>query len=175
LEVGSRKSEADGIYCPSLSTSDFRLNKMSKEKNATVNSLFHELFQWNVYKRTQGRITRQVTFGVIAVVLLLGAWRFSVYMAGQPDWMRVGLPVAFVAAGWWIAFRLVNTPGFADFLIAVEAEMNKVTWPTRTELVRSSMVVIFTIFFLTLILFGYDLFWNILLKQVLHVLQDAPK
>ena len=33
-------------------------------------------------------------------------------------------------------------PAFADFLIAVEAEMNKVSWPTRTELFRGSMVVI---------------------------------
>ena len=42
-------------------------------------------------------------------------------------------------------FRLVNLPKFADFLIAVEAEMNKVSWPTRTELFRSSVVVIVTI------------------------------
>ena len=32
-------------------------------------------------------------------------------------------------------------PAFADFLIAVEAEMNKVSWPTRHELIRASMVV----------------------------------
>jgi preprotein translocase subunit SecE len=45
-------------------------------------------------------------------------------------------------------------------LIAVEAEMNKVSWPTRAELLRSSIVVIFSIFLLALILFGYDMFWR---------------
>jgi preprotein translocase subunit SecE len=55
-------------------------------------------------------------------------------------------------------------PSFADFLIAVEAEMNKVSWPTRTELFRSSMVVIFCILFLTVVLFGYDMFWSLVLK-----------
>ena len=32
--------------------------------------------------------------------------------------------------GLWIGYRLVNMPQFADFLIAVEAEMNKVSWPS---------------------------------------------
>ena len=55
-------------------------------------------------------------------------------------------------------------PSFADFLIAVEAEMNKVSWPTRDELFRSSMVVIFCIVFLAVVLFGYDVFWRTLLS-----------
>ena len=49
---------------------------------------------------------------------------------------------------------------FADFLIAVEAEMNKVSWPSRAELIRSSAVVIFVIFMLATVLFGYDLIWQ---------------
>ena len=32
----------------------------------------------------------------------------------------------------------MNMPRFADFLIAVEAEMNKVSWPSKAELIRSS-------------------------------------
>ena len=51
-------------------------------------------------------------------------------------------------------------PKFADFLIAVEAEMTKVSWPTQTELVRSSLVVIFFIVSLAAILFMFDLVWR---------------
>jgi preprotein translocase subunit SecE len=69
-------------------------------------------------------------------------------------------------AGIWVAFRLVNLPSFADFLIAVEAEMNKVSWPTRAELVRSSIVVILLILFLAVVLFGYDVFWRQLLALI---------
>ena len=61
-------------------------------------------------------------------------------------------------------------PSFADFLIAVEAEMNKVSWPTRTELVRSSLVVIFLMFFMALILVFFDVFWQKLL-QILQVIK----
>jgi preprotein translocase subunit SecE len=48
-------------------------------------------------------------------------------------------------------------------LIAVEAEMNKVSWPSQQELIRASMVVILLIFGLTVVLFVYDYFWASLL------------
>jgi len=139
---------------------------MAKEKNAAANSFFQELFQTNVYKRSQGRITRQVTFAAIAIVMAIGAWRFNVYMLDRDQLIRVVLPSVAVLVGWWVAFRLVNMPSFADFLIAVEVEMNKVSWPSRSELIRSSMVVIFSIIFLAVILFGYDLFWRFLLTTL---------
>jgi preprotein translocase SecE subunit len=70
------------------------------------------------------------------------------------------LPGLLLAAGLWIAYRAVNYPAIADFLIAVEAEMNKVSWPSRGELFRASMVVLFTIFFLAGVLFALDTFWQ---------------
>ena len=76
-----------------------------------------------------------------------------------------------MVVGVWISFRVVNYPRFADFLIAVEAEMNKVSWPSRTELIRSSIVVIFVIFALAIILFGYDMLWRFLFKEVLGILK----
>jgi len=146
---------------------------MAKEKNATVknatvrgatgNPWIRELFQFGIYKRSQGRIARQVTFAVLAVVLLLGAWRLSLYEVNSGRGMQFYLPSAMVALGLWVAFRLVNIPAFADFLIAVEAEMNKVSWPTRRELLNSSLVVIFCIFFLAAVLYAYDFFWRFLL------------
>ena len=41
-----------------------------------------------------------------------------------------------------------------------EAEMNKVTWPSKDELTRASIVVIFTIFFLAISLFLFDIIWQ---------------
>jgi preprotein translocase SecE subunit len=194
-----------------------------------VNAFFQELFRAGVYKRSQGRITRQVTWVAIAVILALGLWQLSgrleswdpgirlktraetaglvkltrdaviiVDAKGQElerheiparatptveinqkieagtvlyqsdplkvPWARAGLcfglPGVLLMAGLWIAYRLVNLPAFADFLIAVEAEMNKVSWPSRAELFRASMVVLFTIFALAAVLFGFDSFWR---------------
>lgn len=140
---------------------------MSKEKNATLSPLFRELFQLGIYKRSQGRIARQATFAILFIGILLGAWRLYAYEISASPPVRLVVPTVLAVAGAWLAFRLVNLPNFADFLIAVEAEMNKVSWPTRGELVRSSLVVIFCIFFLAAVLFGYDLFW----RSLLHLLK----
>jgi preprotein translocase subunit SecE len=137
---------------------------MAKEKNATINLFMRELFQLAIYKRSQGRIARQVTFCVLAAGVLLAAWRLNVFASGSGHLMELGVPMALAFVGIWIAFRLVNMPSFADFLIAVEAEMNKVSWPTRNELWRSSMVVILLILILAAVLFGFDIFWRTLLS-----------
>ena len=39
------------------------------------------------------------------------------------------MPRLLLVFGVWVSYRLVNVPAFADFLIAVEAEMNKVLGP----------------------------------------------
>ena len=76
-----------------------------------------------------------------------------------------------LAAFLWVSYRVVNVPSFADFLIAVEAEMNKVSWPTRTELFRSSMVVLIMMFALGgIFLAGCDIFWKLLLSWALGIL-----
>jgi preprotein translocase subunit SecE len=134
-----------------------------------VGAFFRELLRVGVYKRTQGRITRQVTFAAVAVAIALGLYRLSSIMAGKgPQW-QFALPVVLLGAGLWATYRLVNLPAFADFLIAVEAEMNKVSWPTRSELLRASMVVIIMIFALGFILAGYDYVWAFLFRW-LHIL-----
>jgi len=132
---------------------------MAKEKAVTP-GFFQGLFQFGFYKRSQGRVTRQVTFAVLAVVFGLAAYRLYNNLQTSDSMMRFAGPLALLAGGIWAAFRLVHNARFADFLIAVEAEMNKVSWPSRTELVRSSMVVIFVIFALAAVLFVYDIFWQ---------------
>ncbi len=112
------------------------------------------MFRSSRYKRSQGRVARQITFIALAVVAGVGAWKISA--GANNDIQRYVIPLVVAAAGAWAAFRIVNVPAFADFLISVEAEMNKVSWPSRAELYRASVVVIIVIFFLTVILFTYD-------------------
>jgi len=66
----------------------------------------------------------------------------------------------------WVSYRVVNVPAFADFLIAVEAEMNKVSWPTWHELSRASMVVLILVFALAAVLFAFDTVWALIFKQL---------
>ena len=140
---------------------------MSKEKVATSSMWFAELFQVGVYKRSQGKIARQVTFAAMAVIFAMAAYRFYTTFGSQmPVGGAYGVAAGVFVIGMWISFRVVNMPRFADFLIAVEAEMNKVSWPSRGELIRSAGVVIFVIFFLSITLFGFDVFWGFLFEKI---------
>ncbi len=144
-----------------------------------MSAFFHEMMRAGVYKRSQGRITRQVTFAALAVAFAVGAWRLSEELVSFDPGFRLGLsdavffgllhyavPGLLLAVGWWVSYRAVNLPSFADFLIAVEAEMNKVSWPSRSELIRASLVVLFTIIFLALVLYVYDVIWGFVFKHL---------
>ena len=80
--------------------------------------------------------------------------------------LQYGIPVALFIIGGWLGWRLVNTQKFADFLIAVEAEMNKVSWPSRSELFRGAIVVLITILLLAFVLWVYDLLWKTILNWI---------
>jgi preprotein translocase subunit SecE len=144
---------------------------VANETASTGAGILHELFRISLYKRNQGRIARRATFAALAVIVALGALQLSRLLGGyiseinpaDPDWpiwkqnlVHYGVPLVVLAAGLWTCFRLVQMPSFADFLISVEGEMNKVSWPSRSELFRASLVVILVIFFLAGILFLYD-------------------
>ena len=67
----------------------------------------------------------------------------------------------------WFAWRIVNLPVFADFLIATEAELNKVSWTTRRRLFQDTLVVLTTMVMLAVLLFAMDQIW-------LHLLSWKP-
>ncbi len=81
-----------------------------------------------------------------------------------PD-IHVTIPLMLIALTIWFAWRVVNLPVFADFLIATEAEINKVSWTPRPKLIRDTIVVLITVLIITLFLFVVDMFWGILLSR----------
>jgi preprotein translocase subunit SecE len=137
-----------------------------------VGAFFHELIHAGLYKKSQGRITRQLTFFALAATVAIGIWKLhmtlkvSGWIANAVPGIEYWLPILLLFAGLWGSYRVVNVPSFADFLIAVEAEMNKVSWPSRIELFRASLVVLFTIFALAFVLAGFDLFWRYFFSKV---------
>jgi preprotein translocase SecE subunit len=95
-----------------------------------------------------------------------------------PD-LQFTVPLILIAATIWFAWRAVNYPTFGDFLIATEAEINKVSWASRKALVRDTIVVLTALLLLTLFLFVVDMFWGWLLSQswfgVLPSSEEIPK
>lgn len=142
----------------------------TKENSASWVATLQDLFlHFGIYKRSQGRITRQVTCGALWAAFALMAWSMS--NTGDTNASRFVLPGVCLLVGLWLGYRIVNIPRFADFLISVEAEMTKVSWPSRGELIRSSLVVVFVIFAMAALLYGFDIFWQWLF-QFLNVLRS---
>ena len=118
-----------------------------------------------IYKRTQGKYTRSLTFVGVMVLVIAGAVRLSEklgsYTATSSVFIQFLLPAAIVLGVGFLMFWLVNRPKTADFLIATEGEMKKVSWSSRKEIIGSTKVVIVTTFIVAAILFAVDLLFRV--------------
>jgi preprotein translocase subunit SecE len=69
----------------------------------------------------------------------------------------------FLALG---ALYLVNAPRAVDFLIATESELRKVSWPSRPDLLRQTVVVLTTVAIFTVVILVADIFLSYLMKVI---------
>jgi preprotein translocase SecE subunit len=102
------------------------------------------------------------------------AVRIPRYTAAIPilPHVQYTLPILLAALALWVGWRIVNVPSFADFLIATEAELNKVSWTTRRRLVQDTIVVLVTVVLFTLFLLVVDVAWGkILSSRIIGVLK----
>ena len=99
---------------------------------------------------------------------LLDAGEKITGLAALPQYLQSDvLPLYIVGGiiallGIWFAFRIVNMPKVAEFLIAVEAEMSKVSWPNNKEVYVTTIVVITVMMIFCVLLAIYDLVWHYL-------------
>ena len=145
----------------------------------------HGWFTTRQYKRSLGVRVRRLT--ILGILIVGGSGAYSLWAEGLvPDRLTMSMPfdvptltlwngakvsakelvpalLLLVTA--WVAFRAVNVPDFAEFLIATEAEMNKVSWSTRKRLMQDTVVVLLTTLIMTLFLLVVDLFWGWLLSR----------
>jgi preprotein translocase subunit SecE len=126
------------------------------------------LVHTDLYKPTQGWYARVWTAAGLGVLLAAGVYRLyqtqlhEVYSKLVAFGASSALTVAFA----WLVFRLVQFPPFVDFLIATEAEMNKVSWTSREELKRATIVVLVSVLLMAVYLFGVDFVWSWLLQKL---------
>lgn len=139
------------------------------------------------YKGALGLKVRRLT--ILGILLVVGSGVYSLMYQGiLPDnWVikipfaetsatllpdaKYTVPLLLMGLGLWFAWRMVNVPTFGEFLIATEAEMNKVSWSTRRQLTQDTIVVLITTIFMALFLLVVDVFWGWLLsRQTIGVL-----
>jgi preprotein translocase SecE subunit len=149
-------------------------------------------FSLFAYKPAQGLKARRYTLIGLVVIgwtgiyslmnhtLLSGDWVWYLPFTGTPGTPTTAetrtaitlltdigytIPLLLGVAVFWLAWRAINAPQFADFLIATEVEMNKVSWSSRKQLVQDTIVVLIFVILMTLFLMVVDFFWGWLLSQ----------
>lgn len=138
----------------------------SKGKGAGA-SVVGELFRFGLYKPNQGRLVRQATFIAVSLIVAFGCFSLSGGLLGAMDQpVRVGVPLVLWVVSSWAAFRAVNAPRFAEFLISVESELDKVVWPGQKQVLQSTVVVIVTMLFLGVFLALVDIVWKWLFSVI---------
>jgi preprotein translocase SecE subunit len=142
-------------------------------------------FSATAYKKNQGQRVRRGTMLGILVLAGCGIYTMLVHdtlRTASTNWqvalpftadkslkllpdVQFSVPILIAALSVWFAYRVVNFPVFADFLIATEAELNKVSWTTRKRLVQDTVVVLTTVLLFTLFLFVVDVAWSWILSR----------
>ncbi len=134
-------------------------------KSALVQFVLN-LTRSDLYKPMQGWYARLYTAIALGVIAAAGAQRvFEIVKESEPLF-RFSAPAAFAGVLAWIIFRLVHYPPFAEFLIATEAEMNKVSWTSKEDLIRATSVVLSTVVLMAFFLFFVDRLWTFILERI---------
>ena len=131
-------------------------------------SFIANLFSPALYKPLQGKRARLWTGVGLGATILLGLRELSLSLAGAEFSTAVfyGVPVLVGLVFAWLIYRLLQFPPFVDFLIATEAEMNKVSWTSKEDLKRATIVVLVTVAVMAVFLFGVDWIWSNLLQFI---------
>jgi preprotein translocase subunit SecE len=125
---------------------------------------------FDVYKRGQGKYTRLCSaFGAALVVGLgclqlykkLQAWDLGL-------WAETMVPAGLFVALGLLVFWMVNKPTVADFMIAAESEMKKVSWSSRKEIAVSTFIVIVLVILLAVFLGVTDLGFQVFFDNLLY-------
>jgi preprotein translocase subunit SecE len=120
---------------------------------------------FDIYKRGQGKYTRLWSAFAVAIVAGLGCFRLygmleaaSWGLSNKATlWIATMVPAGLFVIMAIVIFWLVNKPSVADFMVAAEGEMKKVSWSSRQEITASTFIVIVVVIIMALLLGTTDI------------------
>ena len=96
-----------------------------------------------IYKKGQGKNSRLWTAIALLAVIAIGCWRLHLKLQTYDNpWVETLIPALICAVFAGVIYWLSNIPTIANFLIAAEGEIKKVSWSSRKEIVNSTLIVI---------------------------------
>ena len=126
---------------------------------------------FKIYKRGQGINTRLWSGLTCFAITAIGCVRLYQILESRTNniWLYTLVPAGVCAAIALLLFWLVNKPNLADFLIAAEGEIKKVSWSSRREIVASTTIVIGVVLSMGVMLVGVDSLFVLLFHNILKL------
>lgn len=124
---------------------------------------------FKIYKRGQGKNSRLSTALVSFAIVAVGCWNLYMKLQDSSPWVQTMVPVAVCAFFAGLIYWLMNKPVVADFLIAAEGEIKKVSWSSRKEITNSTMIVIFVVVIMASGLGFVDLAFRLFFDQIVNL------
>jgi preprotein translocase SecE subunit len=117
---------------------------------------------FGIYKRGQGKYTRLCSAFAVAIICGLGSLRLYTKLQAWDlnMWVETMVPAGLFVVFALLISWLINKSSVADFLIAAEGEMKKVSWSSRQEIAVSTFIVIIVVAFMAILLGTADLGFN---------------
>ncbi len=123
--------------------------------------------QLYIYKRGHGYQTR--LWSAVACLLLAAIGCYKLYsklsLTGNP-WVQNLVPAIVWALLAWVVYIVSNRTSVADFLIAAEGELKKVSWSTRQQVIASTIIVIFVVALMSVMLGFVDVVFRLIFENV---------
>ena len=124
---------------------------------------------FKIYKRGQGYYTRLWSGLLSFAVVMIGCYILYGKLQATNIWVSTLVPAGIAVVFGLFLFWLVNKPSVADFMIAAEGELKKVSWSSRKEIVASTFVVIFVMASLGLLLLATDFVFRFIFMEWLKI------
>ncbi len=127
---------------------------------------------FDIYKRGQGKNTRLCSGFAVALMAGLGCLRLYDKLEAASwglsikanMWIATMVPAGLFVGLAVLIFWLVNKASVADFMIAAEGEMKKVSWSSKQEITVSTIIVIIVLVTMAILLgttdIGFKLFFD---------------
>ncbi len=114
---------------------------------------------FDIYKKGQGKYTRLCS--TFAALIIIGLGCMQIYKKLQQNelglWVETIVPAGLFLVLAILILYLVNKPSIADFMIAAEGEVKKVTWAKKSEIFVSTFIVIAVVIIMSIVLGFTDL------------------
>jgi len=124
---------------------------------------------FDIYKRDQGKYTRLCS--TFAAIIIAGLGCMQIYKKLQQTelglWVETIVPAGLFLALAILILYLMNRSSIADFMIAAEGEIKKVTWAKKSEIAVSTFIVVAVVIIISFILGFTDLVFRTCFSWIL--------